>query len=217
MEPSRAEKFFSNIFSAICNPLILPFCLFALLSYTIPLCRLYIAVYPGYFILKTLGIILFSALIPLFYIRTVRKIRTNISIRELLVFTLILNCITFFITRTNTPSAVSIALLGSFSASFTALVLMIIETYFSEIDIYSASAGIMALFVLAGLFFTPPTSAFALFFVVSTVLIALGLILSLLIAAGKSTIKKTIIGLITAVIAFCVSAFTIGFYTLIEI
>ncbi|MBR1627471.1 MAG: hypothetical protein IJ681_10065 [Bacteroidales bacterium] len=195
MEPSRAETVLAKIVKVMFNHLTMPSLLFVLCSYMMPLSRLYFYIYPVFFIITLLLVFSCTALLPTFYQKHLNKQAVISSQREILIFSLIINTVSFLLMRTFLHNAIYIVVQSAFFITFIALTLSVIETYFTKVCINSTVMGIIALFILT---YSLNTS----FFLISTVLILLGLFISLLIVSGNSTIKQVVIGILTSVLTF---------------
>lgn len=196
---SSLEKVFAAIFSLMFNSLTLPSLLFVLSACLIPINRFYFYLSFESFALILLMFVFFTTIVPFLYLLHQKKQQIGISVRELLIFNLILNVINFIFIRTFADTTIYLLTLNSFIITFISLGLMIIETYLTEVSVHSTVAQTLALFIWIHSF---PKS----FFLTSVILLSLGLVLSLLIAVQKSTLKKSIIGLITSIITTVIYA-----------
>ena len=197
MLPSLIEKKLSNFFCALFNIKTLPSWLFVIFCTQIPLLKLYFLITPYPFILIFIIIFFFTFVIPFLWQRYLRKQNMEVSQRELLICSLILNCITLVFLRQFSLDFFSTIILNSFIITILLLIIMIIESFFIQISTYSTATLIIALVLV--------TDPYRISFVyVSIVLLLLGFLLSLFVVNQKSTLKQTLIAFISTLVTTCI-------------
>lgn len=197
MLPSLIEKKLSNFFCALFNIKTLPSWLFVIFCTQIPLLKLYFLITPYPFILIFIIIFFFTFVIPFLWQRYLRKQNMEVSQRELLICSLILNCITLVFLRQFSLDFFSTIILNSFIITILLLIIMIIESFFIQISTYSTATLIIALVLI--------TDPYRISFVyVSIVLLLLGFLLSLFVVNQKSTLKQTLIAFISTLVTTCI-------------
>ena len=197
MLPSLIEKKLSNFFCALFNIKTLPSWLFIIFCTQIPLLKLYFLITPYPFILIFIIIFFFTFVIPFLWQRYLRKQNMEVSQRELLICSLILNCITLVFLRQFSLDFFSTIILNSFIITILLLIIMIIESFFIQISTYSTATLIIALVLI--------TDPYRISFVyVSIVLLLLGFLLSLFVVNQKSTLKQTLIAFISTLVTTCI-------------
>jgi hypothetical protein len=197
MQPSLIEKKLSNFFCALFNIKTLPSWLFVIFCTQIPLLKLYFLITPYPFILIFIIIFFFTFVIPFLWQRYLRKQNMEVSQRELLICSLILNCITLVFLRQFSLDFFSTIILNSFIITILLLIIMIIESFFIQISTYSTATLIIAL-----VFITDPYKIS--FVYVSIVLLLAGFLLSLFVVNQKSTLKQTLIAFISTLVTTCI-------------
>jgi hypothetical protein len=197
MQPSLIEKKLSNFFCALFNIKTLPSWLFVIFCTQIPLLKLYFLITPYPFILIFIIIFFFTFVIPFLWQRYLRKQNMEVSQRELLICSLILNCITLVFLRQFSLDFFSTIILNSFIITILLLIIMIIESFFIQISTYSTATLIIALVLI--------TDPYRISFVyVSIVLLLAGFLLSLFVVNQKSTLKQTLIAFISTLVTTCI-------------
>ena len=197
MLPSLIEKKLSNFFCALFNIKTLPSWLFVIFCTQIPLLKLYFLITPYPFILIFIIIFFFTFVIPFLWQRYLRKQNMEVSQRELLICSLILNCITLVFLRQFSLDFFSTIILNSFIITILLLIIMIIESFFIQTSTYSTATLIIALVLI--------TDPYRISFVyVSIVLLLLGFLLSLFVVNQKSTLKQTLIAFISTLVTTCI-------------
>lgn len=197
MLPSLIEKKLSNFFCALFNIKTLPSWLFVIFCTQIPLLKLYFLITPYPFILIFIIIFFFTFVIPFLWQRYLRKQNMEVSQRELLICSLILNCITLVFLRQFSLDFFSTIILNSFIITILLLIIMIIESFFIQISTYSTATLIIALVLI--------TDPYRISFVyVSIVLLLAGFLLSLFVVNQKSTLKQTLIAFISTLVTTCI-------------
>lgn len=197
MLPSLIEKKLSNFFCALFNIKTLPSWLFVIFCTQIPLLKLYFLITPYPFILIFIIIFFFTFVIPFLWQRYLRKQNMEVSQRELLICSLILNCITLVFLRQFSLDFFSTIILNSFIITILLLIIMIIESFFIQISTYSTATLIIALVLI--------TDPYKISFVyVSIVLLLAGFLLSLFVVNQKSTLKQTLIAFISTLVTTCI-------------
>jgi len=197
MQPSIIESKLNNIFCALFNIKTLPSLLFIIFCDRIPLLKLYLILNPYSFLIIFVIIFFFTAVIPFLWQRYLSKQNMEASIRELLIYSLILNCINFIFLRHFSLDILNTTILNSSLVTIIFLIIMIIESFFSKISTYSSTILITTLILI-----TNPYRISFLF--ISIVLLLSGFVLSLFILNQKSTLKQTLIAFISAIITICI-------------
>ncbi len=198
MDPLPAERILAKIFRTVFSPYMLSSYIFLFCSYMILACRIYFILYPQLFLVLLLSQIVATALIPYVYTRYISASSNTKQRRDVLAFALVVSIINFLLLKNFVPQTLFTPIATSFVITFTTIILLLIQSYFTQIDLHCTVIGVIVGFALLMPYYKT-------FLSLSIVLLVSGLALSVYIVCGKSNLKQIVYCLITGFLSVGIS------------